>query len=44
MPILARDGGVDIEPHVFVAVLGASNYTFACATRTETMADWTGNR
>lgn len=28
---------------MFVAVLGASNYTFACATRTETMADWIGS-
>ncbi|ERJ37712.1 Mobile element protein [Burkholderia sp. AU4i] len=43
VPILARDGGVEFEAHVFVAVLGASNYTFACATRTETMADWIGS-
>jgi transposase len=26
--------------HVFVAALGASSYTYACATRRETMADW----
>lgn len=26
--------------HVFVAALGASSYTFACATARETMADW----
>jgi transposase len=26
--------------HVFVAALGASSYTFACATPRETMADW----
>ena len=25
---------------IFVAVLGASNYTFACATRGQTSADW----
>ena len=25
---------------IFVAVLGASNYTFACATRGQTAADW----
>ena len=25
---------------IFVAVLGASNYTFACATARQTMADW----
>jgi transposase len=43
VPILARNGGVEFEAHVFVAVLGASNYTFACATRTETMADWIGS-
>ena len=43
VPVLASDGGVEFEAHVFVAVLGASNYTFACATRTETMADWIGS-
>jgi transposase len=26
--------------HVFVAALGASSYTFACATPRESMADW----
>jgi transposase len=26
--------------HIFVAALGASSYTFACATARETMADW----
>jgi transposase len=40
VPILARDGGVEFEAHVFVAV---SNYTFACATRTEAMVDWIGS-
>ena len=29
--------------HVFVAALGASSYTFACATPRETMADWIGS-
>ena len=29
VPVLASDGGVEFEAHVFVAVLGASNYTFA---------------
>jgi transposase len=43
VPILARDGGIEFEAHVFVAVLGASNYTFACATRSETMADCIGS-
>jgi len=28
--------------HIFVAALGASSYTFACATPRETMADWLG--
>ena len=28
---------------IFVAVLGASNYTFACATATQTAADWVGS-
>ncbi len=28
--------------HIFVAALGASSYTFACATPRETMADWIG--
>jgi len=27
---------------IFVAVLGASNYTFACATAHQRLADWTG--
>lgn len=33
------DGG---RAHIFVAALGASSYTFACATARETMADWLG--
>ncbi|MDB5771350.1 MAG: integrase, partial [Burkholderia sp.] len=28
--------------HIFVATLGASGYTFACATPRETMVDWLG--
>ena len=28
--------------HIFVAALGASSYTFACATPGETMVDWLG--
>jgi transposase len=38
--IAAANGDVAFQAHVFVAVLGASNYTFACATRSETMVDW----
>ena len=29
--------------HIFVAALGASSYTYACATPRETMADWLGS-
>ncbi len=42
MPILDRTGGVAFDAHIFVAVLGASNYTYACATRSETTRDWIG--
>lgn len=42
MPILDVAGGIASRAHVFVAVLGASNYTFACATAAESMADWLG--
>lgn len=30
------------QANIFVAVLGASNYTYACATARQTMADWLG--
>lgn len=37
-PTLAlSDGG---RAHIYVAAMGASSYTFACATARETMADW----
>jgi transposase len=29
------------DAHIFVAVMGASSLSFACATWTETLADWT---
>lgn len=35
--IALTDGG---RAHIFVAALGASSYTFACATPRETMVDW----
>lgn len=35
--IALTDGG---RAHIFVASLGASSYTYACATPRETMADW----
>jgi transposase len=37
-PTVALTDGACV--HVFVAVLGASSYTFACATPREQMADW----
>ena len=40
--ILDRASGVAFDAHIFVAVLGASNYTYACATRSETTPDWIG--
>jgi transposase len=39
-PTIALNGGG--RAHIFVAALGASSYTFACATPRETMADWLG--
>ena len=35
--IALTDGG---RAHIFVASMGASSYTYACATPRETMADW----
>jgi len=37
-PTLALSDGS--RAHIFVAAIGASSYTFACATHRETMADW----
>ncbi|MGH8632894.1 MAG: IS21 family transposase [Burkholderiales bacterium] len=42
VPIADVAGGVAHRAHIFVAVLGASNYTFACATAAESMSDWLG--
>ncbi|MGE0384263.1 MAG: IS21 family transposase, partial [Gammaproteobacteria bacterium] len=33
-------GNAGERAQIFVAVLGASNYTFACATARQTLADW----
>ncbi len=38
--IVNPDTGEVRQAQIFVAVLGASNYTFACATWTQTQADW----
>ena len=40
VPVVDRDTGELREAQVFVAVLGASNYTYAEATWTQTLPDW----
>ncbi len=40
VPIIDAATGEIRPAHIFVAVLGASNFTFACATPRETQADW----
>ena len=42
VPIVDATTGVISRVQVFVAVLGASNYTYACATATQSAADWVG--
>ena len=42
MPIVDPATGEVSDAQIFVAVLGASNYTFACATLRQTMVDWVG--
>jgi transposase len=40
LPVVDRYSG-EIQPaQIFVAVLGCSNYTFACATRSQCLSDW----
>jgi transposase len=40
VPLVDQLSGEITQAHIFVAVLGASNYTYACATVRETQADW----
>ena len=40
VPVVERDTGELREAQIFVAVLGASNYTYAEATWTQSLADW----
>ena len=40
VPIVDAATGEITRAQIFVAVLGASNYTFACATPRQTTADW----
>jgi transposase len=43
VPIVDAAGGEPRRAQVFVAVLGASNYTFAEATWTQSLPDWIGS-
>ena len=42
VPVVDPASGEIRRAQVFVAVLGASNYTYACATWQQTAADWVG--
>ena len=43
VPVVDRETGEARQAQVFVAVLGASSYTFAEATWTQTLPDWTAS-
>ena len=43
VPVVDRETGEVRQAQVYVAVLGASSYTFAEATWTQTLADWTAS-
>ncbi|NND01451.1 MAG: IS21 family transposase [Acidimicrobiia bacterium] len=43
VPVVDRATGEVRQAEIFVAVLGASNYTFAEATWTQTLEDWIGS-
>ena len=43
MPVVDPESGEERQALVFVAVLGASSYTFAEATWTQTLPDWTAS-
>ncbi len=43
VPIIDAATGEIRAAQIFVAALGASNYTYACATATQTAADWIGS-
>jgi transposase len=42
VPVVDPASGEIRRAQIFVAVLGASNYTYACATWQQTAADWVG--
>lgn len=43
VPIVDAETGEISRAQIFVAVLGASSYTYACATATQSQADWLGS-
>ena len=43
VPVIDRTTGEIHEAQVFVAVMGASNYTYAEATWSQTLPDWIGS-
>ncbi len=43
VPVLARESGEALEAQVFVAVMGASNYAYVEATRSQALPDWIGS-
>ncbi len=43
IPIIEQTTGEVRQAQVYVAVMGASNYTFAEATWTQSLSDWTGS-
>jgi transposase len=43
VPVVDATTGEIARAQIFVAVLGASNYTYACATPTQKAVDWVGS-
>jgi len=43
VPIVNPTTGEISQAQIFVATLGASSYTYACATATQNAADWVGS-
>jgi len=42
VPVVEGASGEERQADIFVAVLGASSFTYACATRSQTLPDWIG--
>ncbi len=43
VPVIDRSSGEVVDTQIFVAVLGASNFTYAEATWTQALPDWIGS-